>query len=233
MKKLLILFLTVAIFTACNNNGKNPFAKKTGTDKTEEGSDDKDVKKKKGGLFAKDDDDAGKDDSKNSWTKSYRDKLMEACQDEMKNDPQARSICSCAVDKLEKKYPDQKDADEAIETDGRKMLDQCKTSTGGNDGYTDDRYKNKEKDIDVPVDEGSHGASWTPLQRQQYIQACEGTARKNNQQGYSDQQINSYCDCMTRKVEKKYSFQQAARMTVTDFQTQEWQSAAADCMPKY
>lgn len=230
MKKLVILFLVVALLTACNNNGKNPFAKKTDKDKTEESSDDKEEKKKKGGLFTKDEDNTGKDDSKSSWTKSYRDKLMIECEDEMKDDPQSRSICSCALGKLEKKYPDPKDADGAIETEAQRILDQCKTSAGGN---TDDGYKNKEKEIDVPIDNGSNGKSWTTLQRQQYIQGCETTARRNNQQGYSAQQITSYCDCMTRKVEKKYDFQQAGRMTAADFQTQEWQSAAADCMPKY
>jgi hypothetical protein len=231
MKKLLILFLALGLFTACNNNGKNPFAKKTDSEKTEESSDDKEEKKKKGGLFSKkDDDNTVENSSKSTWTKSYRDDLIKKCEDEMSDDPQGRSICACAVAKLEKKYPDTKDADEAIETVAEGILAQCRTGGGGGDGYTDDRYKTRE--IDVPVDEGSNGKSWTMLQRQQSIQSCEVAARNNNQAGYSAQQINSYCDCMTRKLEKKHSFQQASKMTAADFQTQEWQSAAADCMPR-
>ena len=69
--------------------------------------------------------------------------------------------------------------------------------------------------------------SWTNLQRQTFVQGCATTAQQ--QQGFTAQQANSYCDCMTRKVEKKYSFDQAARLKAADLQTQEWIDAATDC----
>jgi hypothetical protein len=65
------------------------------------------------------------------------------------------------------------------------------------------------------------------MQHQQYVQGCAATARQA--QGVTAQQANAYCDCMTSKVERKYTFEEASRLTATDFQTEEWQNAANDC----
>lgn len=244
MKKIFILFLAAGLFTACNN-GDNPFAKKNDKEKTEKDESGNKDDKKKGGFFGKADDEndgknkkvtiddnSGRDDHRtNNWTTGDHDKWISRCEDELRDNRQAKLICACAVDKLEIKYPDIKDADNLTEAEGQRLIENCTTSTREDDGYKDDPYKNKDKGNEDAKKEDNSVGSWTKLQREQYIKGCETTAGKN--QGYTAQQIHSYCDCMTTKVERKYTFLEAAKMTAQDFQTREWQKAAADCMPPY
>jgi hypothetical protein len=242
MKKLFILFLTLGLFTACNN-GDNPFAKKANKDKTgtEENGGKDDTKK--GGLFGG----VGEDEKKNKkttgddyennvggrsdWTTAQKNKWLDECINASHNSAHAREVCSCVIDKLEKKYPDAKDAENATEAEGTRLAKDCMEDLGiTGTGTERDETNFKQKDNEEETN-GNRGGSWTKLQREQYIKGCETTARKNP--GYTEQQIHSYCDCMTTKVERKYTFLDAAKMTAQDFQTQEWQKAAADCMPRY
>ena len=221
MKKLFILFLATTLFAACNND--NPFGKKdANADKT--GKEEKsDGEKKTGGLFG-----GGKSDDNSNWTSKQRNDWMDKCLDEFSDNPQARKICSCVLDKIEQKYPDAKDAEESTEEEGQQIISACMKGLNSKDGYddADDNTTRTDRD-DAAGGQNINRNSWTDLQRQTFIQGCATTAQQ--QQGFTAQQANSYCDCMTRKVEKKYSFEQAARLRTEDLQTQEWIDAAADC----
>jgi hypothetical protein len=215
MKKLFIFFLATTLFAACNNN--NPFGKKDQaadkTDKEEKG----DAEKKTGGLFG-----GAKNNDNNNWTNKQRNDWMNKCLDEFTGNSQAKKICSCVLDKVEQKYPDAKDAEEIPDAEGERIIKGCTAGINGDEeGYT------RRGDGNDGMTGNENKNNWTDLQRQTFIQGCAGTAQQL--QGFTAQQANSYCDCMTRKVEKRYSFEQAARLRAEDLQTQEWIDAAADC----
>jgi hypothetical protein len=227
MKKLFILFLAAGLLAACNNS--NPFVKNSAAKENE-----KEDRKENEGKNDKADDrndrykkeDEGSDDTRSGWTKSDRNKWMGRCEDELSDNPKAKQICACVIEKAERKYPDVKDAEDAPDAEGERLIKECATGMGGDDEYTDDRYKDKRVGTE-PDEKSDEGNSWSNLQRKQFTQGCAMAARQK--QGFTAEQANTYCDCMVRKLEKKYTFQKAASMTAADFQTQEWVDAADDC----
>ena len=220
MKKFLLLFLTVSVMTACNNN---PFSKKD--DKPKLKDDDK-------GLV----DDNGKDnDNRTGWSKSDKNKYLKQCLDEANNNATAKKVCPRVLEKFEKLYPDVNDAEKATEEEGRNVAMECLEEmglgkTGGNDDGDNPVVGGGGRD-DVDDNNDRNGTNWTTTQRNQFIQGCAIGAQQTF--GYTKQQANTYCDCLTRKVEQQYTFQQAARMTAQDFATEEWDRARQDCQPRF
>ncbi|MBL7740355.1 MAG: hypothetical protein JNK14_14155 [Chitinophagaceae bacterium] len=222
MKKILLLFLAISLLTGCENN---PFAKKDTKEEKKDKDNDKDNDND-------DDDDKGDskrdntddDDAKGNWTSKQRTEWLNECVDEAGNTPQARDICACVLEKAEKKYPDVSDAENMTESEAERMARDCMSGIGG--GGAGDEEADDDDDA-AREDKGSGGGSWSNLQRKQFIQGCATTARQV--QGFTAQQANDYCDCMTRKVERKHSFNEAAKMTSEDFNTSYWQNAAMNC----
>jgi hypothetical protein len=189
-------------------------------------------KKDKGERLDEDDVEGENDRTrkKSNWTKKDRNKWMDECESEL---GAKKDICPCVMAKVEKKYPDPVDAEDATEAEGIRWAKEC--LTGGNsddnvDDYgTDDRDDRDGGDERITDDEDNNsGDRWTSQQRQSYIQGCAGSAV---QAGLTRTQANSYCACMVGKLEKKVNFQVASRMTEADFQSQEWQEAAMECRP--
>lgn len=223
MRKIFLLFLAISLLTGCENN---PFAKKDNKEEKQDKDDDKNKdddendRNDKDDKSKDDDEDSGNDDTKGNWTSKQRTQWLNDCIDEAGNTPQAREICSCVLEKAEKKYPDVRDAEKLSEAEGERLARECMNGDNSDSDPDEEDYAGKD-------DQGSGGGSWSNLQRKQFIQGCATTARQA--QGLTAQQANDYCDCMTRKVERKHSFNEAAKMTATDFQTQYWQNAAMDC----
>ncbi|MBK5272796.1 MAG: hypothetical protein JJE22_17490 [Bacteroidia bacterium] len=212
MKKLLIFFFASFLFAACNNNG---------------------------GMGG-------------GWSESDQNKFLNDCVAQSGNSAQAKQICSCVLEKLQKKYPSARDADQGTAELGQQLAMECMNGLNGNNlNKNGDDFNNNGKKKNMNNNDDDNGnndnynnndngglnnnnnqiGSWTNQQRQQYIQGCSTAAQQN--QGLSAQQANQYCDCMTRKVEERYSFQQAGRLTAQDFQTEEWQNIASQCRPQY
>jgi hypothetical protein len=227
MKKILILFFAIGLLAACNSN---PFTAHKADAKDDKVKNEKDDSKTDDGYADKDDKNTRKtntddEDTRSNWTNKQRDKWLNECIEASENNPQAKRVCSCVLDKMEKKYPDARDAENASEAEGVRLAKGCMEDLGIKSGNDDtEPYKRR----DNTDEDDNRGGSWSNLQRQQFIQGCSATAQKA--QGFTVRQADAYCDCMTIKVEKKYTFQQAARLTATDFQTREWQEAAADCL---
>lgn len=224
MKKLFILFITASFVAACNNN--NPFARKDqNADKSDQ--EKKGDPEKKEGNGNVDYSDKDKNYTGNNWSRKQTDEWRDDCLSEYRDEPNAKQMCECMIDKISQKFPDENDAKKADEDELDQLIEDCearfKNNNNDNGGYI------RTDRTDDYIQDNNNRSSWTDLQRQQYIRDCESTAAKN--QSYTAQQINSYCDCMTRKVERKYSFPDAAKLTTADFQTQEWRDAAADCTP--
>lgn len=148
------------------------------------------------------------------WSKSEENQFMQPCL----QGGQSQEICSCVLQKLEKKYATFKEADQkGTSEEGKQLAMECMNGGNGLNNNDDNNNNNQE-------------GSWTDQQRQSYIQGCSTAAQQ--QQGYSAQEANDYCDCMTRKIEQKYSFREANQLTATDLQTEEWQNAIANCRPR-
>ncbi len=119
MKRILIVFLSISLLTACNNS---PLVKKDKTEKEdrdkgdEDEDDDGDYKKKK--KYEEDEDEdytkkkkheEDEDDDKDNggWTIATREKYIDECAGAaMKkiSRSQAQSYCECMQEKIEKKY---------------------------------------------------------------------------------------------------------------------------------
>jgi hypothetical protein len=163
---------------------------------------------------------------RSEWSESERNDFINTCTQAASNSmgqEKARAYCSCMQQKLEKKYPNYTDANKAINVPGamqtpemQAMVQECLNGNSLNNNSKNNM--------------GATGGNWTREQHQQFVQGCSITAQQ--QQGMTAQQANAYCDCMTTKVEQKYTFEEASHLTPQDFQTTEWQNAAADCKAK-
>ena len=195
MKKLLILFLTISLFTACNDNNPRGFNNKNG-------------------------------DGDGGWTNKLRNKYLKECIDEAGDNAKlAKKVCSCVLEKVEKKYTVE-EAEELSEAVGAKLARECMEDVGDN-GAGEDDYGVREKKDD---DENGYDedAGWTKRQREQYIDDCASAAQQN----LSRSQANSYCDCMQSKIEKKYrmSFAEASKITAEDLSTDETKADIRECL---
>lgn len=95
-------------------------------------------------------------------------------------------------------------------------------NNGDDGGYDDEgQYPNS------PNQPVANGKTWPAAQRQQWMMGCTTTAQQS--MGISQQQAAAYCDCMTRKVEARYTFEQAVKMTTQDFSKPEWVNARMEC----
>lgn len=164
------------------------------------------------------------------WTTEQKEKSRKTCIDEVAgkfDDSIVKKYCDCFVEKMIQKYPSYAEADKkGTQEEGMKMGEACIAELKLNNQGNND---NSETGGGSGGDQGNGGADngWTQAQFQQFVQGCASTAQK--MQGMTAEQASAYCECMTRKVAQKYSFEVAARMTAADFQSQEWINAADEC----
>lgn len=152
-----------------------------------------------------------------AWTKEDEDKWMNTCA----QGGSQRDLCFCVLQKLEKKYANYQEADRmGSQEEGRQMAQECINNGNGNVNNNNIDNNNNNR----------MGGGWTQMQHQQFVQSCAGSAQQ--QQGMTLQEANAYCECMTNKLEQKFTFDQASHLTAADFQTPEWQQAKMDCGAK-
>ncbi len=175
------------------------------------------------------------------WTSQLRTKYLKECVDEAGGAKQAREVCSCVIKKLERKFPNPADVETAGEELGERYARECMEAMsggGGGDDFEDEddagNFNNKKKNSEFDDDDFDDGfgnqkgaGRWTSQERRSYIQGCAQARRQAA--GVSAREANSYCECMTEKIERRYSFRDANRITAQDLQTREWQNAIAEC----
>jgi hypothetical protein len=215
MKKLLIFLFVLGFITSCKD--ENPFARKDG--KT--GNNDKEVKADRDKKNSGDDDYGGK----GNWSSQFRTRQNGICMDEYKDDPNARKICACILEKMEQKFPDEADAKTVDEDIADKVIENCEKSF--RDDVNDHEGYIKTVERNEVFEEPVNRKSWTSLQRQTAVQNCVTEAQKVA--GFTAQQVRTYCECMAGKLEQKYSFKEALKLTAADYSTTEWQNAVTDC----
>ena len=101
MKRVLIFLITLCLFAACKNKGKDVRT----TEKTDNSTNNKDNPT---------DDSKKSDYSSNGWTSEQVRDFVDNCVSEAEkgalSHEQAQNYCSCMQQKLERKYPDPNEA---------------------------------------------------------------------------------------------------------------------------
>lgn len=163
------------------------------------------------------------DTKKSDWSSRERKEWLEECLETSGSTPGAKAICFCMLEKIESKYPDPKDAEEAGKEETDMLATECVISN--------DQYGLEDDANSIPADgngsDENTDSSWTEEQRREFVHGC--TTAAQHTQGFTWQQASQYCDCMTKRVEKSYSFQEASKLTAADFQTKEWSDESMDC----
>ncbi len=223
MKMLFFFLFSLCLFTACKNNSLKP-GEIIGGGPTPPNANDPNKPKSPW----------ANNPGKGTLPAELRTQLMTGCLQQVGNDPQAQQKCDCWIGKVEARFPTAKAANEIPENIADELARECMKNFAGTGDYdpnnpNDPIIPNNIDNPDGPNMPNNGGGNWTAQQRQQFIQGCAGSAQQN---GLTAPQANSYCDCMTRKIEAKFTFEQAGRMTAADFQTPEWQQAGYDCYPK-
>lgn len=221
MKQLFFALAVAILLSACNNNkqpemGGNMFGNNKGKSPWQNNNNNNNngnVNNTGGGR----------------WSPALRNAIMQGCLGEVGNDPQAREKCDCWVGKVEARFPNVQTADQIPEEAANQLATECMQQFGGgnyvppvNNEFGNDNINNNN------INDGSVTArTWPAAQRQQWIMGCAGNARQTF--GLNQQQATEYCDCITRKVEQKYTFAEAVRLTVQDFSTPEWEAVRMNC----
>ena len=166
------------------------------------------------------------------WSAADRNDLINSCTQGATQNmgaEKAKAYCTCMQQKLEVKFPNPKDAGkitaETMQTPEMKVM--VASCLGGDNTNNNNPTGNPLGNPNGNTNNNNTAGNWTQAQHDQYVQGCAATAQQS--QGMTSQQAISYCDCMTRKVEQKYSFDEAARLTSADLQTEEWMRAADEC----
>jgi hypothetical protein len=159
------------------------------------------------------------------WSKQDEDKWMSSCiKVQPEDNQQSRALCSCVMQKAEKKYSTYEEEERLGTADeGRQWSQEC--ANGGDNGTGDN--ENKNNPLGNIFGNNNNGGGWTDQQRQEFVQGCSGIAQQK--QGFTVQEANNYCDCMQKKMEKKFSYTEYTQLTGADMQTPEWRQAMIDC----
>lgn len=160
-----------------------------------------------------------KGDSTAGWPEISRNNFLIGC---IKNaagplgEEKAKAYCTCMQQKLELRYPNSNDANKITADTMQKpemiaMVRSC-------------------LNLDSISIQNDSLKKWAPDQYQQYLHSCSIAARP--MQNMTLEEANDYCDCITKKIQQKYSYEDAVRLTFADFQTEEWKNAYMECLAK-
>lgn len=133
MKKIIFLFITMGLLAACNDTAKG-FKKKSDREADNKDRDNKDY------TDDRNDEEGDRDRNRNDgWSKKDRNYFLDGCEKEAQGSPQARQLCACVLEKLEKKYSSLKEADnKGGEEIGSKFARECANGGGYDDDSNDD-----------------------------------------------------------------------------------------------
>lgn len=161
------------------------------------------------------------------WSSADRKKMIADCIKAARGttiEDRAKSYCECMQPIMEAKYPTVAEANkitpENMQTpEMRKEAQKCLGIENSDDNNNNGNINNTGNDNETN--------NWSNQQRRQFVQDCAGTAQEK--QGFTPEEANNYCDCMQRKMEKKFNYSEVSRLTAADLQTEEWRQAMIDC----
>ncbi len=229
MKQFFLALAAISLMASCNSDNKNEVGNNLFGD---EG----------GGKFKNGDNNNNNNNNNRggAWSQQVRSSIFNACMQELGQAEQAKEKCECWTSKVEAKYPSLTNVNQIAEQVANQLAIECMqqfegTDGGGGgefDGFNEPGYDGRNQPYkpggyDQPQPRGNNATPWAAAQRQQWMMGCTSSAQQS--MGVSKQEATAYCECMTRKIEAKHSFAEAARMTVEDFSTPEWVNARTEC----
>jgi hypothetical protein len=159
------------------------------------------------------------------WSDRDRKSMIDECIKAAKGglaDDQAKRYCECMQPKMEARYPKIKDVKKVNTTDMENSPE-----------LQEDALKCLGGDVTSDMTNGADTASveggWTQTQRDLYIRSC-AMAAGQGENAMNPSQAQSYCDCMTRKIEKKFTFKDANTKISDALETPEWQAEVRACL---
>ena len=159
------------------------------------------------------------------WSAKDRKQMIDECVKAASGgalEAQARSYCECMQPKLEAKYPKIKD-----------MKGITATMIQNSPELQEEALKCLGDDImgssPGSTDTSTSLTGWTKIQRDLYVRSCAMAARQGTE-AMDSALAQSYCDCMTRKIEKRFSFKDANEKIETELNKPEWQSEIRACL---
>ncbi|HMK27217.1 MAG TPA: hypothetical protein VK483_14390 [Chitinophagaceae bacterium] len=199
MKKIFVVLMSFAFFVAaCNNNkaGKN-----------------QNLKNREKDDYGNRDNNNREDDDGNKWSAGDRNKYTSQCLDEASskgiNDELAAKICSCSLEKTEKKFSSYADADGTSSNASviANFIKECAVEVSGNNGNT------------------NNTEGWSQADENKFMDECESEARKN----VPAARANQYCDCMLQKTKRRFSSYLEADRGLLQMQEDELKSWTNEC----
>ncbi len=177
MRKLIIFFLAVSLFAACNN------------DKGKVNRDDRRSDRETDDYRNKDEDskDNKDSDSRDKWTAGDESTFNRECEKTLKGkdltDDQMNSICSCLLGKFQDKYSSYDELErKSTEEEGKAAGEACMA------GIT-------------KTSEDDNSGSWSRSDKQQWMDVCDQSVGAS----MGKEKKTEYCSCVLEQLEKRYS----------------------------
>jgi hypothetical protein len=131
------------------------------------------------------------------------------------NQGRAKKICSCVLEKLEKKYASLSEADEkGGEAAGKRLATECVEEVDGSNNYEQ-----------TDNDKSDYADGWTRSDEDKFVDECFGTASKN----VGRTRASQYCECMLAKIKKMYSSYNEANLKLGRMSQDQINRLAEDC----
>ncbi len=128
-----------------------------------------------------------------AWSKADEDKWMNICA----TNPNNRELCSCVLQKLEKKYASYDEMNtKGTSEEGQQLGLQCKEELNGN-GFNNT---------------GGIGGAWSTDDEQKFMNTCLQNAINS---GADRQTSTDHCNCTLKKIEAKYHSYDEANTKMT------------------
>lgn len=130
-----------------------------------------------------------------NWSKEYRNKFLQGCiskASEKVSAAEAFSYCNCMTEKVEAKYPNEKEVDASLTSaDIESMRQGCvsnSNSTQSNPSYNQQNNSNNSTQ------------SWSVSDQREFMDNCTPGASKS----MGSAAAYNYCDCMLKKLMQEY-----------------------------
>jgi hypothetical protein len=128
-----------------------------------------------------------------AWSKEDEDKWMNICA----TNPNNRELCSCVLQKLEKKYASYDEMNtKGTQEEGQQLGLQCKEEMNGN-GLNNN---------------GGMGSAWSADDEQKFMNTCVQNAMNA---GADRQTSTDHCNCTLKKIEARYHSYDDANTNMT------------------
>ena len=203
MKNIFVILISILVLNGCKPKSKSSLEFKTDTTTSSKGTNMPDVGDLKTTPLNT------MSSGSSNWSMEYRDKFIRDCiskASEKVSNADATSYCNCMTEKVEVKYPNEKEVDARLTSaDIESMRPGCAVTNPTQ-----------------PNTSNSSG-NWSAFDQKEFMDNCTPGASKTLGTGATD-----YCDCMLKKLMNEYPNSQ----DVGNVSQAHMKELATDCLKK-